>query len=607
MCGIAGIYSFRGDAEAVSTDELILLRDAMATRGPDGTGLWLDDARRIGLAHRRLSIIDLSDRAAQPFVSDDGRFVLVFNGEIYNFRALRAELEREGERFRTESDTEVLLKMFAGRGERMLPRLRGMFACAVWDSREQRLFLARDAFGIKPLYYATAGGTLRFASQVKALLRSPSVERRPDAAGHLGFFLLGSVPEPHTLYASIRAVPAGTGVWVDDHGAQEPRSYFSYGQCYGARQPRGADGVEAATRAALRDSVRNHLVADVPVGIFLSAGIDSGALLGLARDEGATDMVAITLAFDEFTGTANDEAPLAGCVARHYGARHVVRRITRAEFAHDLPRILQDMDQPSIDGLNTWFVSKAAKEAGVKVAISGLGGDELFGGYPSFRRIPASVRWLALQRRFLGGDRLLRMATAFASRRLGLGPKWTAITEFGDTYPGAWLLQRALFMPGEHGALLPPELVREGWEQLDIDRRLRESLEPDPGNPQGRVAALETSWYMRNQLLRDTDWASMAHSIEVRVPLVDPFLLSDLAPYLPLHGGKRQLALAPSRPLPDAVARRRKTGFATPIAGWLQQDPALSSWRSQPALSGPHCAWARRWAWEVYHRFQEAA
>jgi asparagine synthase (glutamine-hydrolysing) len=325
-------------------------------------------------------------------VSDDGRFVIVFNGEIYNYPELRIELETDGARFRTTSDTEALLHLYARHGAEMVHRLRGMFAFAIWDAGQRRLFVARDPYGIKPLYTSNDGWTFRFASQVKALLAGGHVSLDPEPAGLVGFHLFGSVPEPFTLYRDIRALPAGHTQWVDAAGPREPKPFENIAEVLarGAAKPVPEAELHKRVRDGALDSMRAHLLADVEVGVFLSAGIDSGALLGLMRDAGQREIRAITLAFEEFRGTSEDEAPLAARVCEQYGAHHIVRRLRKQEFVEDLPAILEAMDQPSIDGVNTWFVSKAAKEAGLKVAISGLGGDELLGGYPSYLDLP---RW----------------------------------------------------------------------------------------------------------------------------------------------------------------------------------------------------------------------
>jgi len=616
MCGVAAIYAYHYAANPIDRDELARIRDHMAARGPDGQGAWHSADGRVGLAHRRLSIIDLSERGAQPMVSADGRLVISFNGEIYNYKALRAELQAEGAVFVSDSDTEVLLHLYARRGEGMLGVLRGMFAFALWDADKRALLLARDPYGIKPLYYADDGWTVRTASQVKALLAGGKVSSDPEPAGIAGFFLFGSVPEPFTTYQEIRSVPAGGLVWVDEVGPSAPRRWFSLPEVFrDARLGADTDPGEAQERVreAVLDSVRHHLVADVPVGAFLSAGIDSGALVGLATellDSNGRPQTAdrrpiqtVTLAFEEFKGAREDEAPLAQKVAERYGTDHQTRYVSREEFDADIPRILAAMDQPSIDGVNTWFVAKAAAERGLKVVVSGLGGDELFGGYPSFRDVPNWVRRYAIPSRIPLLGRLARAAiVALGASRHGLNPKAPGLLQFGGTYPGAWFVRRGVFMPWELKELMGAEMAHEGLRRLHPLRLVEDAMTPDPGNAFGRVAAMEAGLYMRDQLLRDVDWAGMAHSLEIRVPLVDRALLGRLAGLVgsrALGEGKQLLAMGPQPGLPTEIAARRKTGFGTPVQHWLSQLKPLQAWKRVPTLSRDGCHWSRRWAFTV--------
>ena len=507
--------------------------------------------------------------------SDDGRFVVVFNGEIYDYPQLRTELETDSAHFRTTSDTEALLHLYARHGADMVHRLRGMFAFAIWDNERRSLFLARDPYGIKPLYTANDGWTFRFASQVKALLAGGHVSHDPEPAGIVGFHLFGSVPEPFTLYRDVRGLPAGHTQWVDAEGPREPKPFANLAEVLakGAANPLPSADLREQVRAGVLGSVRAHLLADVEVGLFLSAGVDSGALLGLMRDAGQHEIRAITIAFEEFRGTSDDEAPLAARVSAQYGAQHIVRRLSQQEFVDDLPLILDAMDQPSIDGVNTWFVSKAAKEAGLKVAISGLGGDELLAGYPSFVDLPRWRRQFGLLATLPGLGRLARkfigsVAPGFARAR----PKALGVLQYADTWAGAYLLRRGLFLPHELRKIMDFEIAQEGLRRLEPLRRLAANLTPEPGSDVGRVCLLESGHYMRNQLLRDADWAGMAHSLEIRVPLVDFTLLRALAPAIPAlkqGAGKAALAEAPTVPLPSEIVTRSKSGFGVPIGAWM--------------------------------------
>jgi asparagine synthase (glutamine-hydrolysing) len=475
-----------------------------------------------------------------------------------------------------------------------------MFAFAIWDNKAVSLFLARDPYGIKPLYVANDGWTVRVASQVKALLTGGKVSRDPEPAGIVGFYLFGSVPEPFTLYRDIRALPAGHTQVIDAAGPRDPQPYFSIAQAFakGVANPSPLEEIHERVRAGAAESVASHLLADVEVGIFLSAGVDSGALLGLMRDAGQDKVRAITLTFDEFRGSAEDEAPLAREIAERYGAEHIVRVVSKAEFKADLPVILAAMDQPTIDGVNTWFVAKATREAGLKVALSGVGGDEILAGYPSFTQIPKWVRWLR------GAAAIPKVGEAWRSALSALhvqrrNPKLLGLLEYGGSYPGAYLLRRGLFLPFELQTVLDPELVEEGLRKLAVLETLEKSPLDDLGAPLSHVAALESEHYLRNQLLRDADWASMAHSLEIRTPLVDVTLLDALAPVTPLLTGslgKQALAQAPSTPLPDRIVTRPKTGFGVPTNRWIADVVSVKG-QGKGEVS-------RAWGRELFHDFQ---
>ncbi len=562
------------------------MHDVLAPRGPDGEGLWFADDGRVALSHRRLSIIDLSEGGAQPMASADGSLRITYNGEIYNYRELRDGLIADGVSFRSDSDTEVLLHLYARMGPEMVRALRGMFAFAIRDEEKGSLFLARDPYGIKPLYIADDGKTVSVASQVRALLAGGGIDTEPDAAGHAGFFLFGSVPEPHTLYRGIEALPAGCTVWIDEEGRAPVRRYFDISQEL-------ADAAAApfdryALHTALRDTVCHHLIADVEVGVFLSSGLDSATLVALASEQAAA-LRTVTLGFDAFRGTPDDEVPLAEQIAAQYGTAHETRRIDGETFREEADALFAAMDQPSIDGVNTYFVSKATKEAGLKVAISGLGGDELFGGYEDFIQIPKLV---GMMRPFRGLPWLGRAFRTVSAPIAGMmtSPKAAGLIEYGTGYGDAFLLRRALFMPWELPRVMDPSVARDGLEMLDIRTRLCDTA-ASARSPRARLTALESSWYMRNQLLRDADWASMAHSLEIRVPLVDVALLRAAAPMIngPTPPTKADMASSPAHSLPDAVLHRRKTGFSVPVRDWL------GTGKDKPVERG-----LRGWARTVY-------
>ncbi len=615
MCGINGILAYGPGAPEPEERECVAVRDAMASRGPDGRGVYRDPGAPLLFGHRRLEIIDLSETGAQPMASAEGDLVVTYNGEIYNYRRLREELEADGVRFASASDTEVLLHLYRRQGEALVERLEGMFAFALWDRRRRRLLLARDPHGIKPLYYAQGGGSIRFASSVRALLRGRGVSRDPDPSGVAGFLAWGSVPEPATIFRAVRALPAGSVLRVTAEGPEVPRRYWSPAEAYA--RPVAAPGrgeLGHRLRQALLESVERHLVADVPVGLFLSAGVDSSALLALASELRDSPPPAVTLAFEEFRGRPEDEAPLAAATARRYGARHETVVLTAAQVRAGFDRFLQAMDQPTVDGLNVYWVSRAAREIGLKAALSGLGGDELFGGYPTFRNF-RRLRRAAVLARFPGariaGTCLARLASPRRRAKARYLP--SSLESPAATYH----LLRGLFTPNEIGKLLDRELLAAGAR--DLYAPVEAAWDGAISSSWPRTAVAEQSIYMRNQLLRDADWASMSHGLEVRLPLVDRRFTEAVGPLIAAtrgRYGKTPLGESPSRPLPAEVIGRAKTGFGLPMQAWIAEDcragrvPRLPSWllsgegqgfvdRLARGVAGGRVHWSRIWALRV--------
>ena len=579
MCGINGLLRLSPAAPALDPAELARSRDAMAARGPDGCGAWIDPQGEAALGSRRLRILDLTAAGDQPIASLDGRYRIVYNGEIYNFRALRRELLAAGVPLRSHSDTEVLVELYARQQLAMLSRLRGMYALAIWDIQARELLLARDPLGIKPLYYSRQGDMLRFASQVKALVAGGAISPQVDAAGLVGFLVWGAVPEPFTLRRDVRALPAGHFLLAGDGRVVGPRPIP--GLAEGSAATAGAVGATAI--GALEDSVRAHLESDVPVAIFLSAGLDSALVAALACRHLEAPPATFTLTFDRFAGTPHDEGPLAAAVARTLGTDHRERRIADADLAALWPRAMAAMDQPSIDGFNTFLVSQVAAEAGFKVALSGLGGDELFGSYPSFRDVPRWARAAAAGRRLPG---LSRLWPRLARRLFPARPKLPALLA-ARGLAAAYVLRRGLYLPAELPALLGEELANEGLAAyspvLDAGLHLGYDAHGRP-DPWLAVHRMESALYMRNQLLRDADWASMAHSLELRVPLVDAWLERRLAAHRfePARShGKAELVRRAAPELPSELFGRKKSGFSIPLLA------ALESRAGRAGTSGP--------------------
>jgi asparagine synthase (glutamine-hydrolysing) len=574
VCGIAGLVAHKGVLDAALRGEVERMTSYMRLRGPEGDGFWTSTATPQAMfGHRRLAFIDIGPGGAQPMQIDGGAYTLTFMGEIYNYQALRQSLIQQGVRFDTNSDGEVILRLYAREGAAMLPKLRGMFAFAIWDEAKRTLFAARDAFGIKPLYYANNGTAFRFAAQVKALLATGSVDTAPQPAGEVGFLMWGSVPEPFTLYRNVHALPAGHSLTLSPGAAPRIERYFSIAAVLSDAERAGPVPTGGARLDAIREtvesSVRHHMVADVPVGLFLSSGLDSSLIAQYAKSPAGFPTHSVTLGFKEYIGTLDDETELAAKIGAINETQHSTVWVTRAEFAAERERLLASMDQPSIDGTNVYFVSRAAKQAGLKAALSGLGGDEVFAGYPSFRQVPQMVGLIGKLPGARPIGRALRVVSGPLVRHL-TSPKYAGVLELGGDWSGAYLLRRGLFMPWELTDRLDADYLRQGLRDLNTHSVLSSAIEGiRSGN--GRVSALELSFYMRNQLLRDADWAGMAHSIEIRVPFVDADFFRAMAPYIvadtPVTKPEvRQLLRPEVRALLEGLPKR---GFQVPVRDWL--------------------------------------
>jgi asparagine synthase (glutamine-hydrolysing) len=543
---------------------------SLAHRGPDGEECWLSDTAEVLLVHRRLAIIAPGPLGAQPMVTPDGRVRIVFNGEIYNHRELRLELEARGERFVTRSDTEVLLRLIALEGPAALSRVRGMFAFACWDAADRTLLVARDRFGIKPLYVAATPARFACASELGALRAAGLVGGVPSPASVLAFLSWGTVPPPLSWDQDAEMLPPGTWRrWSMD--GRDERGWFADtrdGYRTGARAASGTAAFRGEVRSAVHDSVRAHLVADVPVGVFLSAGIDSTAIVAAAIAAGAVNLQTFTVGFDD----SSSEADGAREIAAVFGTRHHDIRVAAADLVRDFPTFLAHLDQPTIDGMNSFVVAKAVASSGIKAVLSGTGGDEMFGGYPSFRRLPRAV---AMKRASGPAWPLIApVAAVFMPERLRA--RWRRFVS-SKGVADAYRVQRGFLMPEEARALAGPALRddsvwRDAAAQLDaVEHRL---LDPTGDErPLASVARLESRVYLAAQLLRDIDVMAMAHGLEVRVPFVDHELLARVWPELGLHPGlvprKALLRGTIDRVLPEGFARRPKQGFVLPFAEWM--------------------------------------
>jgi asparagine synthase (glutamine-hydrolysing) len=597
MCGIAGVVRHGGE---VGPDPAASLDAALAHRGPDGGGVWRSPAGDALFVHRRLAIIDPGPSGAQPMATPDGRHILVLNGEVYNYRELRQSLAGRGEAFSTGSDTEVLLRLLARDGADALREVRGMFALAWWDTVTRSLVVARDRFGIKPLYVAARGGSVAFASEIQALVSSGLVERAIDPAGVLGYLAWGTVPPTLTCIAGVESLAPGMWTRWSAEGAREQRAFADMAAVY-ARPFSGATESQLRDRAgaAVQQSVAAHLVADVPVGIFLSGGIDSSAILSAAVNAGISGVNTYTVRFDD----RSSEHQYARLVASAFGATHHELVLDSSRIVSDLPRIIARLDQPTLDAVNSFYVSAAVAGTGIKAVLSGTGGDELFGGYPSFRRLPAALRWKRLLEPVVPAIRPA-VAAVLPER---LTERWQHFMSGNGRIDAAYRTQRGLFMPAELERVAGPAL-RDCWTAASARLAAAEStlFDGTATTLEGDVARLETRVYLGSQLLRDLDVMSMAHGLEVRVPFVDHLLLDAIWPDLGAHPalmrGKRLLHETLSRRLPPAAVDRPKQGFTLPFATWIggELQPFVRSGMAHLAESGwiapdaPEATW-RAW------------
>ncbi len=556
------------------------MTDALAHRGPDGSGVTKCSGRDAAaeaapitvLGHRRLAIIDLSDRALQPMGSPDAPVWISYNGETYNFKALRRELEGLGHHFHSDSDTEVLLRGYEQWRDRVVDRLRGMFAFAIWNGHTNTLVLARDRLGIKPLYLHRTGKYLLFASEVRALLASGLVPRLLDLEALDQFLAYQTVAPPKTLVRDIEMMQPGHVAVFRAGVPCVDRQYWHLLETPATVDATDAGQVSARVSELLAESASLHLVSDVPVGVFLSGGIDSSALVALVRRAGATPHT-YTVAC---AGTSVDEGPFARTVADAFETDHQEIRLAEAELLEQLPGALASVDHPSGDGINTYIVSRAVRAAGVKVALSGLGGDEFFGGYPSFRRMDRLAR---LAPAWGPVSLPARRAAAVALRSIGRSSvasiKTAALLECDGTFPQAFPVMRQLFSPVQRGELLDRTQVPNGIDSYIA--LLEHAVERDATNRRmSLVSYAEARTYMHDVLLRDTDQMSMAHALEIRVPLLDHKLVEYL---MGLPDSAKHRSAAPKSLLVDSlgvrlpeVVRRPKQGFVLPFAAWMKRD-----------------------------------
>jgi asparagine synthase (glutamine-hydrolysing) len=564
MCGIAGILQAGGGAD--NSPALHAMLAAELHRGPDGWGEYHDD--HVSLGHRRLRIIDLSEGGKQPMADASGRYVVTFNGEIYNFQEVRKDLV--GYPFSTTSDTEVLLAAWAQWGPACLEKFHGMFAFGLWDKQEGTLSLVRDRLGVKPLYYAEEGGQVIFASEVRALLASGKIKPRLRKEVLSDFLTYQTVAAPDTLLQGVNMLEPGT-VLTFSKGKSKASRYYQAGKTLSPDAASVTYGeATKRVRQLLLASVERRLVADVPLGAFLSGGIDSSAIVALMAEVSGKPVDTFSVVFDE---KEFDESEWSGLIARKYNTRHHPIKVRPDKFLEEVPATLLAMDHPSGDGPNSFVVSQVTKASGITVALSGIGGDELFAGYPFFRQLAElqSKRWLTavpyplrklgagIARVAPGGRRGQKLAEVLSARNFDLATLLPLYRSLYSNTQLAELLPDSCRRPNPVAAWMK---AQESW------------LKPMPLLSQLSVA--ELTHYMQNVLLRDTDQMSMAHALEVREPFLDHELVEFVLALPDAHKfpttPKRLLVDAMGDALPHELVHRKKMGFTFPWSHWLRNE-----------------------------------
>jgi asparagine synthase (glutamine-hydrolysing) len=571
MCGIAGIVGYEINNKRYHA-AIKQMTDAIAHRGPDAEGTWNDEHCFLG--HRRLSIIDLSEAGNQPFISQDGRYILIYNGELYNYRELKLELQRaphgSGQLpyfFQTNTDTEVILASYLRWGIECLQRFNGMFAFSIWDKQEQRLLIVRDRLGVKPLYYQFKDKVLSFASEIRALMKSGLTDKKISAAALAEYMQYATVHAPNTILENVFMLMPGT-ILEYKQGVVTLSEYWNINKHTKTIGDLSYEETCKNINQLLTASVERRLVADVPFGAFLSGGIDSSAIVGLMSKVSSGKIQTFNVSFDEGEFS---EAVYAKQIAQKFNTEHHEIKLTPGDFLNQLPEALAAMDHPGGDGPNSYIVSKATKKAGITMALSGLGGDELFAGYDIFKRFHEleNKAWLNL---IPGFGRSLGAKILAARKKSVQGDKTAEILNL-DQINGfhAYPINRKLFNQKDYQSLLKEKFNDDAF----IKNAIKKS-ETDKQHKLSRVSLFEIQTYMQNVLLRDADQMSMAVALEVRVPFLDyklvEFALSIKDEYKFPHSPKKLLTDALGDLLPANIVNRPKMGFVLPWKDWLKND-----------------------------------
>jgi asparagine synthase (glutamine-hydrolysing) len=564
MCGISGAYNYL-DKEINLKPIIEKIVKLQHNRGPDDNDIWESKNNEICFGHNRLAIIDLSKKGRQPFISSDGNFVITFNGEIYNFKEIKKELIEKKIFFKSNSDTEVIIEAYKYWGLNFIKRLRGMFAFAIWDSIKKNLILARDPFGIKPLYYVKKNG-IYFGSQVKSLLTIDAVSSKNSNAGLASYYLWGNVQDEFTLYQDIKSLKMGTCLVFDKNGNETNIHYASIKSTILDAEPLKINNhfeKKEYLSDILSETIKYHQISDVPISLLLSAGVDSNVILGLMSEEDKKNCRALTVDFN--FKDHNNEVPLAEKSAKINNISHIIGKINHDESKNLLNSFFKNMDLPSNDGFNNYIASYIAKKNNSKIIVSGVGGDEFFSGYPSFNRIPTINKIIKFIPKNDILNNFLKKNIYNFFKKNKIKSKYAGIYEYGRDVSSSFLLIRSLFLPFEIEDLFSEKNLIDGLNELNIIENLNKEVK-EIEDKKLAIMYLETKYYMCNKLLRDADSASMGHSIELRTPFVDWFFFNKLIPLIKTKYtiNKTTMLDCVKNKIPQEIYKRNKTGFTIP-------------------------------------------
>lgn len=570
------------------------MRDSMRHGGPDDEGLYLDDKGPLALGHRRLSLIDLSVKGHQPMHDADNELTIVFNGEIYNYQELRNTLIGYGYHFKTQTDTEVVSKAYLHWGVEAFQLFNGMFAFAIWDKKKSQLVLARDHIGMKPLYYSLSNDTFCFSSEIRAFAYS-GLYFEENTKWPVSFLAFGHLPEPITTLKNVQPLPKGTALVVDLPSLKTKK--FSIFQLSYREELKNEDEAVSLLRTTLSNAVKRHMISDAPLGLFLSGGIDSSLLTILASQMSNSQLKTLSIVFNE---RKFSEEHYQKIIVNQTQTSHGSFNITKDIFNESLINAIDAMDQPTIDGMNTYFISKYARTYGLKAVLSGIGADELFGGYPSFSYYHELNAFRQMPKSLLSQ---LQMFPNHRVRKVSYGAMHSSA--------GEYLLMRGIFSVKSIAELLDIS----SREVEDVLMEISSHYSCDHLNNGNRISWLETNYYMQNQLLKDADYMSMWHGLEIRMPFLDKELMmltalisQDIKFNRTIP--KYLLVKAFQQELPEEIWKRKKQGFTFPFEGWLQENEYTKpSCREEEAIytsfKKKELSWARYWCALLMNRFSQ--